>query len=73
MVNGMINIRMLMRIKGKNRENIEQFLLHANHKSSMFIGHFRDKVFPKLKLIYFAFLYGFMSERFGSVVCPPII
>ena len=69
----MINIRMIKRIKGKNRENIEQFLLQANHKTSTFRGHIRDKVFHKLKLIYFAFLYGFMSERFGSVVCPPII
>lgn len=66
----MIDIWMLMRIIGKDGQNIEQFLFDANHKSAMFIGHFRDIILAEFKLVYFTFFYRCLAEGFASVVCP---
>ena len=44
-----------MRIIGKDGQNIEQFLFDANHKSAMFIEHFRDIILAEFKLVYFTF------------------
>ena len=69
----MADIRMFKRGIGKNREDIEQFLLYANHQSPVFIGHLRNIVFPKLKLVYFTLMFMLLfTHAYGKVKAPAI-
>ena len=55
---------------GEYWKYIKKILSDADHKSSVFIRHFRNIILSKLKLIDFAFFYISFLEMLSPVVSP---
>ena len=69
----MVNIWMFEGIRGKDWENIKQFLPYVNHNPSMFIRHLWNIIFPELKLIDFPLFHRSAAKRFRFIISPAIV